>query len=133
MLLADGNRSLKWIASKYFKLWRMYKSMLQIRRIRVSYNSFLRPLWPYGFQILEGAKPSQTGTILAFQSNFSSCHNQCTSVCFKTFSALYWPQYKNYSSIANSTSTNISRLSTVNLPDIPTRRLNRKWCRDLFQ
>ena len=117
-------------------------SNININNKILIYKCLLRPIW-YGIILWGSAKKSNTQTIQAFQSIFlriiakapwyvrnKSLHDELQ---IKTIYDTAINFYKRFhGKLPKNRNHLISQLASKTLPDNPTRRLNRNWCRDLL-
>jgi len=133
----------KQLNSRLHLLRPLLRSNINIQNKILIYKCLLRPLWTYGIVLWGPTKKSNAKTIQAFQS-----------ICLRIIAKAPWYvtnkllhddlQIKT----VHDTATNfykrfhekllmnhnhlISQLASKTLPDNPTRRLKRNWCRDLL-
>ncbi|KAL4125740.1 hypothetical protein QTP88_009980 [Uroleucon formosanum] len=133
----------KQLNSRLHLLRPLLRSNTNIQNKILIYKCLLRPLWTYGIILWGPTKKSNAYTIQAFQS-----------ICLRIIAKAPWYvtnkllhddlQIKT----VQETATNfykrfhgnllmnhnhlISQLASKTLPDNPTRRLKRSWCRDLL-
>jgi hypothetical protein len=127
------------------KLYRLigHHSKLSTRLKLTIYNYLLKPIWLYGSQIFGAAKPSNINIIQRFQSKvlriIAGCPSYVSNLTLHTdFHTPYvLPEIKRlyrrfYNNLERSENQLIKLLHTPNLPGNPTRRLKRRWSRDLL-
>jgi len=103
----------------------------------------LRPIWAYGIHVWGCAKPSQTKTIQAFQSitlrlltsapwyiSNNSLHNDLKIETFTTVASKHYKKF--HSKLATHNNPLKANQGGANLYNNPTRRLKRRWCKDLL-
>jgi len=133
----------KKLNSRLHLLRPILKSNLSLNNKIIIYKSMLRPIWAYGVQIWGCAKPSQIKTIQAFQSItlrlLTSAPWYVTNNCLHkdlkidSVTAVASNHYKKFhSKLATHTNPLIANQGRVNPLHNPTRRLKRRWCRDLL-
>jgi hypothetical protein len=121
----------------------LLNSKITLQNKLIIYKSIIRPVWFYRIAIWDPAKPSNIRPIQAFQSialrlvtkvpcyvSNSTLHNDLKII---TTIELAKTMYKRFHQNLNTHSnTLISNMSSLTLPKNPSRRLKRKWCRDLL-
>jgi hypothetical protein len=133
----------KLLNSRLHLLRPLLKSNLQLKNNLLIYKSMIRPVWAYGAQIWGCAKTSQIKRIQSFQSIclrqitsapwFVNNHSLHKNLNIETFENLIIAYYKKFHSrLTLHSNPLISNQYYFTLPNVPPRRLERRWCRDLL-
>ena len=134
ILLNSRRKSLYFLLGKHSNLSLKTKILL--------YKTLLMPIWTYGIQLWGTAKKSNTNRIQTFQSitlrimtnapPYVSNHTLHTDLKINTVEETAKILYKRlHNRLANHSNPLISALNSDTIPGNPSRRLKRKWCRDL--
>ena len=108
------------------------------------YKTLLKPLWSYGLQLWGNAKKTNILKIQTFQNialrkiinapPFVSNHTLHTDLKLNTINDEAKTFYKRFHyRLTNHPNQLIKNLAIPSIPGNPTRRLKRKWCRDLLK
>lgn len=109
----------------------------------ILYKALLQPIWTYGIVIWGSAKNSNKRTIQAFQNitlrlitgapwfvSNETIHSDLKLPSIDHTAAVYYKRFHaKLQAIPNQL---INELASLTLPGNPTRRLKRKWCRDMI-
>lgn len=118
-------------------------SKLNLKNKLLLYKTLLKPIWAYGIQLWGSTKKSNINKIQTFQSIslriitnapfYVSNHTLHSDLGLQTVAEVASSYYKRFrSSLTNHPNPLILALNSINIPGNPTRRLKRRWCRDLI-
>jgi len=118
-------------------------SKLSLTNKLLLYKTVLRPIWTYGLELWGSAKPSNIKKIQSMQSKilrvitnspfYISNLTLHTDLNIPFVSNLALSRYKAFHSrLLSHPNPHVHSIASPNLPDNPTRRLKRRWPRDLL-
>ena len=107
------------------------------------YKSLIKPMWTYGLQLWGNAKKTNLNKIQTVQNKslrkiinappYISNQTLHLDLKIKTIKQEAISYFKRYHArLYSHPNSLISSLSTLSIPGNPSRRLKRKWCRDLL-
>jgi len=136
------NDKRKKLNSRLHLLRPLLRSNLTLPIKIILYKTLLQPIWTYGIVIWGSAKNSNKRTIQAFQNitlrlitgapwfvSNATLNFDLKLPSIDNTAATYYKRF--HAKLKDIPNQLINELASLTLPGNPTRRLKRKWCRDL--
>jgi len=130
---------------RFLQLYRLIgrHSKMNLHNKLLIYKTLLRPIWTYGLELWGSTKPSNSQKIQSIQSRIlrtitnspyyvsnQTLHNDLKIPFVKTLASTRYKIF--HSRLPSHSNPLIQSLSSLTLPNNPTRRLKRQWPRDLL-